>query len=147
LTNFRVIEKNIDAFTLHEADEFLQFVEKGGDEQLKGQMRSVFHDAVKAALGLDRMFMTSKVLLQVRWPEELGKPNELFIDENYMEAVSSVSTSSSRRTRLRYLFSISPFVEKWGNASGQNYDACIVLCKASVIGTRGTQNMGDRVGN
>ena len=129
----------MDSFTLCEVNELMQFVEKGGDEQLKSEMRSVFHDAARAALDLDRIFMSSKAFLHVGWPGERGKENES-IDENYMEVVNWVS--GSRRARLRHLFSISPFVEKIGNASGQNYDACNVLCKASVVSNGGTQNMG-----
>ncbi|KAL2685561.1 hypothetical protein Neosp_006661 [[Neocosmospora] mangrovei] len=86
---------------------------------------------IRGAIDLDWMFMCSKAIFFIRWPDEREDNDEpLAFDRNLMEAIGWKKDLSPKS--LVQLV-ISPNLHKMGNADGQNYDQKMVLTKATVV--------------
>lgn len=131
LVGFQVNDKAVAAFAAKEAKAAIGFLTKG-DDQVEKSLREMLQTATKTALQLDSIFISSKAQLQPRWPRQ-GPHFDDKVRDEFIEVAFDNALSKTGRNKPRFKFSISPFVEKRGNAEGYSYADRMVLCKAKAV--------------
>jgi hypothetical protein len=97
---------------------------------LTGPVRSrIFdqlHDIYKNAVDIDMMLLPSKARVKMRRivPGRLA-------DKDIMDLGQGMIGDGDSKSRV--LFMISPLLQKWGNANGDDMDKSMILAKATVV--------------
>ncbi len=132
LVEFQISGEGVAGFVSKEAAAALSFLTRS--ENAAGEkLRYMLETATRTALELDRIFMSSRALLRAGWPEDDHDTGHADLHEDFIKVESWDLLPKIGNKKTRRQISISPFVEKRGNAAGHNYEGCIVLCKAKAV--------------
>lgn len=93
---------------------------------VRSRVSKQLYDIYKDAVDIDMVFLTSKASVYMERVDP-GEP----ADKNIMDLGQGVTADGDSKSRV--LFMISPLLQKWGNANGDDMDKSMVLAKATVV--------------
>ncbi|KAI9171324.1 hypothetical protein HJFPF1_00806 [Paramyrothecium foliicola] len=99
---------------------------RGQNPSAQQEAYQQLHEIYEGAIELDTMFLTSRAEVVRLWDVTNSEHYEVACD-----VTTDGKVNEMKNTPVSFL--ISPALQKWGNANGQDYNKSLMLAKASVV--------------